>query len=140
MAVSIYANSNADPSAAAVRSEVYPVPVSIPAVTRGNKVIYNVYLVDGEGNFDSISGTSGYTLKIGIGTPGGTAIASVTFTAQITNGWTGTLDLTGSGVTDALAGAANVEVTWELQVTKDATSVTQTYIQQTTLLLNKVIT
>lgn len=134
----IYANTNADPGSAAVRSEVYPVPVVIPTVVRGNKITYNVYLVDGEGNFDDISGDSGYTLKIGIGPAGGTAYATVTFTTQITNGWQGTLDLTGADITDALAGEASVESIWELQITKDATSESRTYIQQPVTILNKV--
>ena len=135
---SIYANSNADPTSAVVRSEVYPVPASIPAVTRGNKIEYSVYLVDGEGNFDSISGSAGYTLKIAIGPAGGPALASVQFTTQITNGWKGTLDLTGADVTNALSGKASIPTVWELQVTKDATSETRTYAQQEVTLLNKV--
>ena len=139
MATNIYANVAADPTLGAVKSEVYPSATTIPAVRRGDKVTYNVYLVDGAGNFDTTSGVAGHTLVIAIGQAGSTALASISFTGLITNGWTGVLDLTGQGIIDVVAGKSSTQAIFELEVTTDATGNKRTYIQAPVTILNKLL-
>jgi len=71
MARTLYLNTNASSVAASlvVDANGFPTGNRLEFVL-GDTPTVNLYLVDGEGNYDAISGAAGYTLKVGVGTPG----------------------------------------------------------------------
>ena len=69
--LNLYWNINAkNPAQALVRSQTNPVPVTMPDLVLGDTRSINLYLVDGDGNYDAISGDATYSVKLGIGPPG----------------------------------------------------------------------
>jgi hypothetical protein len=65
---SIYINTAAvDPSAAFVRSQTTPTPTPLPQFRLGDLEQVQLYLVDGEGSFDSESGNGALTVKFALG-------------------------------------------------------------------------
>ena len=136
----IYCNVNArTPEDGIVVSEVYPVP--IPETfdfVRGDQVNLSVYLVDGNGAFDAISGSAGYTLKVAIGTPGGTVAAMQDTWNLITDGWGAYIDLNTQGIADLLNGEQTVKTKIEIEVT-DGSGNVRTYGQRSVRILNQTI-
>lgn len=74
MALSLFFNTAAASSQSAlVRSATSTAPSgNRPEFVLGDNQDYNIYLVDGAGNYDAASGAGGYTVKLAIGTPGAT--------------------------------------------------------------------
>lgn len=138
--LAIYCNVNArTPEDALVVSETYQVP--IPETfdfVRGDQVNLSVYLTDGVGGFDAISGAAGYTLKVAVGEPGGTVAAMQDTWNTMTNGWGAYLDLNTQGVINLLNGQASVRTKLEIEVT-DGSGKVRTYGQRTIRLLNQTI-
>ena len=72
MARSLYFNTAAKSvKGALVRSETQTTPEQPPEFVLGDNPDLNLYLVDGAGAFDAISGAGGYTVRLGIGPSGG---------------------------------------------------------------------
>jgi hypothetical protein len=138
--LSIYVNVQArTPEDGFVVSEIYPVPIPETFdLVRGDQVKLSIYLVDGEGAFDAISGASGYTLKVAVGTPGGTVAAMQDSWSLITNGWTAYINLNTQGIADLLAGAQTVKTKMEVEVT-DGSGNVRTYGQRSVRILNQTI-
>lgn len=136
----IYCNVAArTPEDGIVISEVYPVPIPETFdLVRGDQVNLSVYLVDGNGSFDVISGASGYTLKVAVGNPGGTVAAMQDSWNLITNGWGAYLDLNTQGIIDLLAGQPSVKTKIEIEVT-DGSGKVRTYGQRSVRILNQTI-
>ena len=136
----IYCNANArTPEDGIVVSETYSVP--IPETfdfVRGDQVNLSVYLVDGDGAFDAISGSAGYTLKVAVGTPGGTVAAMQDTWNLITNGWGAYLDLNTQGIIDLLDGNQSVKTKIEIEIT-DGSGKVRTYGQRAVRILNQTI-
>ena len=71
MAYNIFVNSAATSlKAATVASKTDMTYRGLPMLVIGNKPVFNLYLVDGNGAFDAISGSAGYTVHVGIGDSG----------------------------------------------------------------------
>lgn len=98
MATSIYFNTAApDPQNAVCLSEVNTGPSSMITMVLGSKLPVNLYFVDGSGDFDAMSGTTGYSVKAAIGKLG-----------QSSTGGTYTLTY-GANTTSALAYNADAD-------------------------------
>ena len=138
--LSIYVHTGAQsPASAFVKSEVYP--TQTPEVfdfVFGDQVNLNVFLVDGAGGFDAISGLGTHTLRVAIGTPGGTPAALQDTWSTITDGWEALLDLNTTGIQSLLAGEASVNTHVEVEVT-DGSGNKRTYGQRKIRVLNQTI-
>lgn len=135
----LYVSSVASPSEALVASTTYPEPVRPPDLVAGDKIDQTVYLVDGVGALDALSGSAAYTCKVGVGPiTGGSNWTTATFSA-VTSGWAGTTDMTQAAVTAAIAGLASVRALLEVELTLIAGTKVRTVLQQEVTLLNKVI-
>lgn len=145
----LFINTQAsNPGSASVVSASNPAPIPFPSVVAGNKVVYEVFLVDGAGNYETFSGDASYTVKLAIGDPASrNSLASVTggswasFSAAIAgvavSGWRATLDLSGQAVKDYVFNLRSRVVSWELQITAPGGSIT-TYAQQDVEILNSI--
>lgn len=127
------------PETAFVVSEAYPLQLpEVLELVYGDQLVLNIYLVDGIGDYDSISGLTGYTLKVGVGAPGGTVAAFQDSWTQITSGWTGTLDLNTAGIQTLLNSAVSVSSYLEVEIT-DSLGKVRTYGQAKVTLRNQAI-
>jgi len=138
MATSLYINTNAAPQTALVSRQDYPSPVSMTSLVRGDEVVFDIYLVDGEGGYDATSGAAGFTFKLGVGPMGQTYYTQATTFSSITNGWSMTLDMSVAAISAALGNLASIDATFEFQVTTVATSKRRTYLQVPVTILNQV--
>jgi hypothetical protein len=136
------------PETAAVRGPTSLTPVPFPAITAGNKLRYEVFLVDGFGGYDPISGDGDYTLKLAIGDvetsrilctvpPNGWTSQTVTVDGVPTSCWTGILDVSVDDVIEYVQGLRSRQAFWELQITGPDNTVT-TYAQQPVEVLNSL--
>jgi hypothetical protein len=140
MTQNLYISSIAPPSEALVKSTEYPVQIVPPDLVKGNKVDQMIYLVDGVGALDAISGSSSYTCKVAVGPKeGGSSWTTATFSA-VTNGWSGTTDMTTAAVASAIAGMKSMRAILEVELTLIAGTKVRTIMQQEVTVLNRVIT
>lgn len=70
MPSSLYLSSKASPRGASVISELNPVPQAVRDMTQGDVRATNIYVVDGSGAFDAVSGQVGSSVIVGLGLPG----------------------------------------------------------------------
>jgi hypothetical protein len=139
MTQNLYISAITPPSQSLVKSETYPVQVVPPDLVKGNKIDQYIYLCDGLGAFDAISGSSSYTCKVGVGPKeGGSNWTTATFSAA-TQGWSGTTDMTGAAVAAAIAGLKSVRAILEVELTLIAGTKVRTILQQEITVLNRVI-
>jgi len=72
MALTLYISTKNPVRSALVKSLTGNAPASMLEFTLGDTIpTVNIYLVDGDGGYDSASGTAGYTPRLGIGATGG---------------------------------------------------------------------
>jgi hypothetical protein len=72
----LYINSRASsPTTALVRDQLNSTPVRMPDVVIADTLPLEVYIVDGQGGFDSLSAGAGIALKVALGVPGATPSA-----------------------------------------------------------------
>lgn len=127
------------PETAFVVSERYPVPVpEVFDFVYGDQVKLELFLVNGQGGFDAVSGLSGYTVKVAIGPLAGTVAALQDSWGLITNGWSATLELNTAGALALLAGQNTVETWLEVEIT-DGSGNVRTYGQTQIRLRNQTI-
>lgn len=139
MAQNIYININAQsPRDAFVLSEVFPVPIEMFVLVLGDQPAFNIYLVDGAGAFDATSGLAGYSLRMAVGLLGQTEAAFQNSFTTIANGWTGSIALNTSGMSELLNSADSIRVFLEIEVT-DPSGNRRTYGQQDIEIRNQVI-
>jgi len=95
MAKSLYFNVNASsPATALVKGVSTTSPLGTkPEFVLGDDRDYNIYLVDGAGNYDAASGAGGYTVKLALGDPGGVP-TSGTFRLGVSSATSGSLQNT----------------------------------------------
>jgi len=146
----IILNSAAQSAAsAAVNSASRLVPVAFPDIVAGNKIQYRIFLADGNGTYEPISGdVTNFTLKLALGVieTRTTLTSTTTFTGPAetidgvaTAGWQATLDCSVPAVMDALALIASKELVIELQVTETATGLITTYLQMSVQVRNRIL-
>lgn len=139
MSQNLYVNGQAPPTQALVKSTTYPVNVSVPDLVKGNKIVQTIYLVDGNGALDAISGSASYTCKVGVGpSTGGSSWTTNTFSAT-TNAWTGTVDMTTAAVASAISGVKSLRAIFEVEITEISSSKVRTLVQQEVTVLNRVM-
>lgn len=95
MAKSLYFNTNASsPAVALVKGVSTTSPLGTkPEFVLGDNRDFNIYLVDGAGNYDAASGAAGYTLKLAIGDPGASPTGG-TFRLGVSSATSGSLQNT----------------------------------------------
>lgn len=93
MAKSLYFNTNASsPAVALVKGVSTTSPLGTkPEFVLGDNQDYNIYLVDGAGNYDAASGAAGYTVKLALGDPAGVP-TSGTFRLGVSTATSGSLE------------------------------------------------
>lgn len=119
MSLNIYISTKDSPVGSIVISKVNPTPTPFRSLVLGNTLDTNIYLVDGVGGFNAISGDAAYSVAVGIGMPGdGAAWLNTTWT-PITNGWNGNLATTAAaiGALFTSLGLNPIEPTLEIRVT-----------------------
>ncbi len=104
-----------DKTQAAVVSATSTTPITnFPQMTLGDVPLLNVYFTNGTA-YESWSGAVGYTLTVGIGTldtGGQAAYTSSTAFSNITNGWSGRLNLNTLNLINALSLQVGSAVDW----------------------------
>lgn len=139
MPQSIYINAAAqDPASAFVWSELAPVPVEFFRLVISDDPTFNLFLVDGEGDFDAASGAGGYSVEVLIGRLGEAAVAAQTSWSGITNGWTGSLDLETTELLALLGTEDEIEAYAQVTIT-DPDAKPRTYAQQKIRIENRVL-
>jgi hypothetical protein len=93
----------ADPARARVASLVDRSPVPLPRLTGGTTLNLTIYLVTSTGGYHASSGLEALTPWLALGIPGFEAVVEATDWAEITSGWTCTLDLADPGLALLLA-------------------------------------
>jgi len=134
----LYINTTADPGEAFCISELTPHRIETPDLVLTDKPRFNLYLVDGVGDFDDISGAGGYSVEMLIGLLGQQAVAAQTAWSTITNGWAGELDLNTVELLDLFGSEETVEAFAQITIT-DGSARPRTYAQQRVRLINKVL-
>lgn len=102
-----------DPRNARVVSQSDSAPFPLPGIVFGETLNVRVYLVTGAGGFDAVSGAAGYAPRLAIGQQGSAAVALTEDFAQITNGWSCTLELTTTNLRQVLAALASRKLALE---------------------------
>lgn len=90
MPLNIYLSSAESPKGANVISQLNPVSISFKDLIYGDTLPSQIFLVDGNGNYDPRSGSS-LSVSTLIGTPGQTPIWQNNSWSAITNGWSGNI-------------------------------------------------
>lgn len=128
MPLNIYISSAQTPERAIVSGVLGPVNSSLPSIAFGDTIPATVYIVDGAGDYDDVSGAAGYSIKVAIGNRGAQP-TSGTFTLTFGGQTTAALayGATAAQVQAALIalstiGASDVVVTgsagsWEVEFT-----------------------
>jgi len=138
MAQNLYLNTRAQsPGVGLVRSELVPVPIEFPPLVFQDVPDFNLYLADGEGGFDSISGLSGYSPQFEIGVIGGVSIIASTVWTEIENGWSGRISLNNADVEAILNGETEVLAIAQIRIL-DPDGYLHTYCQQPIRLLGSI--
>jgi hypothetical protein len=96
---------------ALVQSDTETQPVAMPELMFGDQVPIQIFVVNGDGGFESFSGSGSYSVKLGIGTPGAIATGG-TFTLTYSGQTTAAIDFdaTAAEVTSALEALLNIGV------------------------------
>lgn len=135
------------PQATLVRSNLFLEPAFWPVMTRGNQLTVRVFMVDGNGDFESWSGDSGYDVKSSIGVlqDAEVVISQNTWTTgtESINGltagyWEATFDLSVAAVGTFLGTTRSKAVTVEIQITSDDSEVV-TRCQAPAFLANRLM-
>lgn len=113
----VYADP-ASPAASLYTNVDAEVPTQFPELVVGDTIHANLYLIDGEGGYDSRSGSAAYTLSVSIGDPTET-ISGGTFTITHSTNTTGNLawNITSDGLQTALNALPSVIADGGLTVT-----------------------
>ena len=104
-------------STALVKNETSNVPVRMPDLVLADTFTLEIYLTDGAGSFAEESGTSGNSIKVGIGIPGQPAVALQDTFSEITDGWSGEVDLATVPFSNLLDGAQSIAGYFEVELT-----------------------
>ena len=126
------------PEEAFVFSQLAPVPVEFCELVLTNTVDLNLYLADGEGDFDTISGLAGYSVDMRIGRLATAAVVQLTSWSGISNGWTGSLSLNTSEAIALFAGADYLDAYVQIQITNPSAE-PKVYGLKKCRLLNRVL-
>ncbi len=121
----IFISEKLSPDKSIVSSKLTPVPVNFPSLIFGDSIATNIYTVDGEGDFASSSGANNYSIKVGIGFRGETVTWLNSTWTQITDGWTGYLNLISAEMLALFNGHTSIVATLEVKLTNPASN-TQT--------------
>lgn len=151
MPTRIFINSRAQSaSQAIVTRHDSLIHIPFPDIVAGNKIQYYLFLVDGDGSFESFSGdATNYSVKLALGaSPGGTKfVEQASWVSQaetvggiVTAAWKGSMDYTDADVLSHVSGLESREAWIELQITETAASLINTYILAPVTVRNRIIT
>lgn len=139
--IKLYSNTNADsPQQALVRNEIDPTPVAFPDAVKGDFNSYHLFLVAGDGTFDTDATADIASILGGVGTLGGTALASTTVWAVSAGGFLGAISYGGGSVSSALGTSDFLSAYFEMRLTYTSTSYAHTTFQAPHKIWNRVNT
>lgn len=107
MSLNLYFSSKANPRGASVISQINPTPQSVRDMTLGDVRAVNLYVVDGEGDYDDVSGAAGASVMVALGEVGETALWANTNWTRITDGWSGQIAVPSADFSSLFDGGSN---------------------------------
>ena len=137
--MNLYINRNLDASSSSVVGQNENTNQSIQSLYLGDVQEINIYLVDGNGNFDAQSGNAVLTLGIGDLDTGEVYAQTSNFVFDsVTNAYSGTLVLSTYALANVLSNLDSASFTAEVQMEFASNSIT--ILQQSVTVFNQLIT
>lgn len=120
MANKIYLSSKAsNPRGAVVISETNPTPSRLRDLSLLDARATNLYIVDGEGDFDAISGDEDASVVVAIGEEGEDPLWTNTLWTPISDGWSGKIEAS-AAIADLFDGTNPLALEISFTVTSEA--------------------
>lgn len=107
--MNIFLSSKANPRGSVVDSKERAIPSAMRSLVLYDQIATNLYVVDGIGGYDAISGAAGSSVVASIGQPGQAPVWVNSSWALITNGWSGQIAANSAALVALFVGVTGPE-------------------------------